>query len=89
MHKQVEKTVLSPCMVPISGGEAVIPVWAKGCRLIAVTITSLLMGGLDLSQEHLEDGRKNTCVKFGVTPVGIVTNALCNLICTHIPVHFL
>ena len=76
MHKQVEKSDLSPCMVPISGGEAFIPVWASGCWLIAVTITSSLMGGFGLSQERVEDNRKSTCVKFGVTPVGIVTNTL-------------
>ena len=62
---------------------AFIPVWASGCWLIAVTITSSLMGGFGLSQERVEDNRKSTCVKFGVTPVGIVTNTLCNLICTH------
>jgi len=29
MHKWVEKTVLLPCMAPISGGEAFISVWAS------------------------------------------------------------
>jgi len=46
-----EKIVLSPCTAPISGGEAFIPVWASGCRLSAMTIASLLMGGCGLSQK--------------------------------------
>ena len=33
-HKRVEKTVLLPCTVPISDGEAFIPVWASGCQLV-------------------------------------------------------
>ena len=61
----VEKTVLSPCTAPISGGEAFIPVWASVCQPSAVTIASLLMGGCGLSRERVEDGCKNTCVKFG------------------------
>ena len=64
MHKQVEKTVFSPCTVPISGGKAFIPVWMSGCWLSAMTIASLLMGGCGLSHEHVEDGCKNACVKF-------------------------
>jgi len=39
-----EKTVLRPCTVPISGGEAFIPVWASGCQLSAMTVASLVMG---------------------------------------------
>ena len=65
MHEQVEKTVLSPCTVPISGGEAFIPVWASGCQLIAVTIASTLMSECGLSHKHVEDGCKSTCVEFG------------------------
>ena len=61
----IEKTVLLPCMVPISDGEAFIPVWASGYRLGVVTITSSLMGGCGLSHEHVEDGCKSTCVEFG------------------------
>jgi len=64
MHKQVEETVLLPCMVPISGGKAFIPVWVSGCRLSAVTIASMLIGGCGLSHECIEDGCKSTCVKF-------------------------
>ena len=64
MHKQVEKTVFSPCTVPISGGKAFIPVWVSGCWLNTVTIASLLMGGCGLRHEHVEDGCKNACVKF-------------------------
>ena len=66
MHKQVEKTVFSPCTVPISGGKAFIPVWVSGCWLSAMTIASLLMGLCGLSHEHVEDGCKNVnaCVKF-------------------------
>ena len=64
MHKQVEKTVFLPCTVPISGGKAFIPVWMSGCWLSAMTIASLLMGRCGLSHEHVEDGCKNTCVKF-------------------------
>jgi len=41
MHKWVEKTVL-------------LPVWASGCRLSAVTIAS----GCGLSHERVEDGCK-------------------------------
>ena len=65
MHKQVEKTVLLSCMVPISDGEAFIPVWARGCQLSAVTIASSLMSGCGLSHERVEDGCKSTCVEFG------------------------
>jgi len=65
MHKRVEKTVLLPCTAPISDGEALIPVWASGCRLNAATIASSLMGGCGLSHEHAEDGYKSTCVEFG------------------------
>jgi len=61
----LRKTVLSPCMAPISGGEAVIPVWASVCQPSAMTIGSSLMGRCGLSHEHVEDGCKNTCVKFG------------------------
>jgi len=61
----VEKTVLLPCMAPISDGEAFIPVWVSGCRLSAVTITSSLMGGCGLSHKRVEDGCKSTCVEFG------------------------
>jgi len=66
MHEWVEKTVLSPCTAPISGGEAFIPVWASSCRLSAMTIASSLMGGCGLSHERVEDGCKSICVKFGI-----------------------
>ena len=59
------ETVLLPCTAPISGREAFIPVWVSGCRLSAVTIASLLMGGCGLSHECVEDGCKSTCVEFG------------------------
>ena len=59
MHEWVEKTVLLPCTVPISGGEALIPVWASGCQYSAMTIASLLMGGCGLSDERVEDGCKS------------------------------
>ena len=65
MHKRVKKTVLVPCMAPIFGGEAFIPVWVSVCRLSAVTIASSLMGGCGLSHKHVEDGCKSTCVEFG------------------------
>ena len=58
MHKQVEKTVLSPCTAPISSREAFIPVWASSCQLSALTIANLLMGGCSLSHKW------STCVKF-------------------------
>ena len=61
MHERVEKTVLLPCMVPISGGEAV---WASGCQLSAVPIANSLIGGCGLSHERVDDGCKSTCVKF-------------------------
>ena len=61
----VEKTVFLPCTAPISGGKAFIPVWVSICWLSAMTITSSLMGGCDLSRECVEDGCKSTCVKFG------------------------
>ena len=64
MNERGEKTVLLPCTVPISGGEAFIPVWVSGCRLSAVTIASTLMGGCSLSHKRVEDGCKSTCVKF-------------------------
>ena len=41
------------------------PVWANLCRLSAVTIASLLMGGSGLSHDCVEDGGTSTCVKFG------------------------
>ena len=41
------------CMVPISDGEAFIPVWASGCRLSAMTIASSSMGGCGLSHERV------------------------------------
>ena len=53
-----EKIVLSPCTAPISCGEAFILVWASGCRLSAMTIAYLLMGGCNLSQQHVDDGFK-------------------------------
>jgi len=65
MHERVEKTVLLPCMVPISGGEAFIPVWASSCRLSAMTIANSLIDGCGLSHERVDDGCKSTCVKFG------------------------
>ena len=74
MHERVGKIVLSPCTVPISGGEAFIPVWASVCQLSAVTSSSSLMGGCGLSHKHVEDGCKSTCVKFGAenpTELGI------------------
>ena len=54
MHKWVEKTVLLPCTVPISDGEAFIPVWVSSCRLSAVTIACSIRGGCGLSHEHVE-----------------------------------
>jgi len=60
----VEKTVLSPCTVPISGREAFFPVWASSFRLSAITSASLLMGGCGLSHKRVEDGCKSTCVEF-------------------------
>jgi len=65
MHKWVEKTVLLPCMAPISSGEAFIPVWASVYQLSAVTIASSLMVGCGLSHERVQDGCKSTCVEFG------------------------
>ena len=62
--RTVEKTVLLPCTVPISGGEAFIPVWTSSCWLSAVTIASSLMGGCGLGHEHVEDDCKSSCVKF-------------------------
>jgi len=62
MHKQVEKTVFSPCTVPISGGKAFIPVWVSGCWLSAMTIASSLMDGCGLSHERVEDGCKKALV---------------------------
>jgi len=38
----------SPCTVPISDGEAFIPVWVSGCRLSAMSIASSLMDGCDV-----------------------------------------
>ena len=62
MHKQGEKTVLSPCMAPISGRKLYSqPRQAVAMRARAVTIASLLMGGCGLSQEGVEDGCKGTC----------------------------
>ena len=58
--KRVKKTVLSPCMVPISGRKALIPAWASGCQLSAIAIASTLMGGCGLSHECVEDGYKST-----------------------------
>jgi len=66
MHEQVEKTVLSPYTVPISGREAFIPVRASGCRLSAITIASSFIGGCGLSQECVEDGCKSTCELWGL-----------------------
>jgi len=40
------------------------PVWASVCRLSAMTIASLLMGGSGLSHGCVEDGCMSTCVKF-------------------------
>ena len=65
MHERIEKTILLPCMAPISSREAFIPGWESGCRLSVVTIASLLMGWCGLSREHVEDDTKSTCVKFG------------------------
>jgi len=64
MHKQVEKTVLSPYTAPIFGREAFIPVWANGCQPSAMTIASSLMGGCRLIHRCVEDGCKSTGVKF-------------------------
>jgi len=61
----VDKTVLSPCMAPISSGEAFFPVWASTCQLNAVTIASSLKGGCSLSHKRAKDGSKSTCVEFG------------------------
>ena len=44
---------------------AFFPVWMSGCRVRAVIIASLLMGGYVLSHKHVEDGCMGTCVKFG------------------------
>jgi len=49
----------------ISAREALFPIWASSCWLKAVTIASLLMGGCGWSNEHMENGCKSTCVKFG------------------------
>ena len=65
MHKRVEITILLPRTVPISDGEAFIPVWASGCRLSTMFIASSLMGGCGLSHKRVEDGCKSTCVEFG------------------------
>ena len=65
MHEWVEKTVLLPCTVPISGGEAFIPFWVSGCQLSTMTIASSSMDGCGLSHERVEDGCKSTCMKFG------------------------
>jgi len=50
---------------PISSREAFIPDWASSCRLSAVIIASLIMGGCGLSHEHVDDGCKSINVKFG------------------------
>ena len=63
--QHVEKTVLSPCMAPISSGEAFILVWVSSCQLSAMTIPSSLMVGCGLSHESVEDSCKSTCVEFG------------------------
>jgi len=64
----LRKTVLSPCMLPISCGEAFIQVWVSGCQLSAVTIASKLMGWCGLSHELVyrgwATGCKSTCRKF-------------------------
>jgi len=62
MHEQLEKTCLAGCPFPV--GELFL-VWVSGCRLSAVTIASLLMGGCGLSHKCVEGGCKSTCVKFG------------------------
>ena len=64
MHKQVEKTVLSPYAVPISGGEAVFPVWASRLSAECCDYCKLVNGWV-WSNECVEDGCKSTCVKFG------------------------
>ena len=63
MNKWVKKTVLSPCTMPISSGEAFVGVWTSGCRSKAKTISSSLMRACGFSH-HLEDGCKSMCVKF-------------------------
>ena len=65
MSSWVGKTVLSPCMAPTSGREGLFPVWVSGCQPRAMAIASSLMGGCSLGHEHVEDGCKSTCVKFG------------------------
>ena len=59
-RRVVRLFVLSPCTVPISGGEAFIPVWASGCQLSAMTVASLVMGGCGLSHKRVGDGCKST-----------------------------
>jgi len=63
MHEQVEKTVLTPCTVPISSEEAFIPRWVSACQLSAVTkqVNGYVCG---LSHKHVEGGCKGTCMKF-------------------------
>ena len=54
LHKQAEKTVLSPVFAPISDSEGIFPVWMSGHQLRAVTIGSSLMGGCGLSHGCVE-----------------------------------
>ena len=60
------RKLLLPYTVPISDREAFFLVLASSCRLSAVTIASLLMGGCGLSHECVEDGCKSTCEVWGL-----------------------
>ena len=59
-----EKTVISP-WTPIPGCEAFFQVVMSSCWLRAMTIASSLMSGCSLSHKCVEDGCKDTYVKFG------------------------
>ena len=63
--QRAEKTVLSLCWTPIPDSEAFFPVWSSSCWPGAVTISSSLMVGCDLSHECVEDGCNGNCATFG------------------------
>ena len=65
MHERVEKSPLTLHGIHFQLG-SLNPSLGECCWLRAMTIASLLMGGCGLSHEHVEDGRKTMCVKFGV-----------------------
>jgi len=63
MHEWVEKTVLLPAQHPFLVGK---PFPQSGQAFSSlVPIASSLMGGCGLSDEHVEDDYKSTCVEFG------------------------